>query len=51
MTTSAFNTKDLTHGHAWVPAQRETRELGKQARERIEAQFSVGVVVEQYRAV
>jgi glycosyltransferase involved in cell wall biosynthesis len=49
--TKTFDTKDLAHGNPWVPAQRETRELGKQARERIEAQFSAGVVAEQYRAV
>ena len=47
----AFDTEDLANGVAWVLAQRETGELGAQARERAEARFAAPVVAEQYRAV
>ncbi len=47
----AFNTEDLAYGISWVLAQRETGQLGKQARERAEARFAAAVVAEQYRAV
>jgi glycosyltransferase involved in cell wall biosynthesis len=47
----AFETEDLAHGIAWVLAQRETGELGKQARERAVERFAASVVAEQYRAV
>ena len=47
----AFDTGDLANGVAWVLAQRETGELGAQARERAEARFAAPVVAAQYRAV
>jgi len=47
----AFETDDLAYGVAWVLAQRATRQLGNQARDRAEARFSATVVAEQYRAV
>ena len=47
----AFDTEDLAHGIAWLLGQRETGELGTQARERAVARFAASVVAEQYQAV
>jgi glycosyltransferase involved in cell wall biosynthesis len=47
----AFETEDLAQGVAWVLAQRDSVQLGQQARERAVARFSEGVVAAQYRVV
>lgn len=47
----ALDTEDLAYGIAWVLAQRETGELGKQARERAEARFATPLVATQCRAL
>jgi glycosyltransferase involved in cell wall biosynthesis len=47
----AFDTEDLAHGIAYALSQRESRKLGRQARERAEACFSAAVVADQYRSV
>ena len=47
----AFETEDLAQGIAWVLAQRDSGQLGQQARERAVARFSEGVVAEGYGVV
>jgi glycosyltransferase involved in cell wall biosynthesis len=44
----AFETEDLAKGIAWVLAQRDSGQLGQQARERAVARFSERVVVQGY---
>lgn len=46
-----FSTEDLANGIAWVLGQRETGQLGMQARERALSQFSGSVVAKQYQMV
>jgi glycosyltransferase involved in cell wall biosynthesis len=46
-----FDTHDLAAGIQWVLAQRHTRHLGQQARDRAVERFSYPVVAAQYRVV
>lgn len=47
----AFDIRDLSKGIAWVLAERPTGQLGKQARERAEAQFAAPLVGARYLTV
>jgi glycosyltransferase involved in cell wall biosynthesis len=47
----AFETEDLAQGITWVLAQRDTGQLGQQARERAVERFSEIVVAQGYGAV
>jgi glycosyltransferase involved in cell wall biosynthesis len=47
----AFDTEELAYGISWVLAQRDTGQLGKHARERVEARFTASLVADMYKAI